>query len=112
MIDRTKPGIKILPKSLHYDLQYIFSYFGQDEQYKKLHEEIEEFQNATDPENYIEELSDIAVVILQFVLSDSKVQKMVYEKIKRTVTRIREGYPGYNLAEIYKMQSKNQNKIN
>ena len=53
-----------------------------------------------------------AVVILQFVLSDSKVQKMVYEKIKRTVTRIREGYPGYNPAEIYKMQSKNQNKIN
>ena len=108
MIDRTKPGIKILPKSLHYDLQYIFCYFGQDEQYKKLHEEIEEFQNATDPENYIEELSDIAVVILQFVLSDVKVQKMVYEKIKRTVTRIREGYPGYNPGETYRRGIQNE----
>ena len=89
------PSIKAQPyltKKHFKDLVYIYTHFGKKVQEKKLHEEIDELNKALTPEEFSEELADVCILALQFVLCDAKVQHHFIKKIERTLERIDGGY--------------------
>ena len=89
------PSIKNQPyltKKHFKDLVYIYTHFGKKDQEKKLQEELDELSNSLTPDEFNEELADVCILALQFVLCDAKVQHHFIKKIERTLERIKEGY--------------------
>ena len=89
------PSIKAQPyltKKHFKDLVYIYTSFGKKVQKDKLSEELDELSNASTPDEFSEELADVCILALQFVLCDPKVQHHFIKKIDRTIERIKEGY--------------------
>ena len=89
------PSIKAQPyltKKHFKDLVYIYTHFGHNAQIDKLLEELDELRHILTPDEWAEELADVAIVALQFVLCDPKVQHHFIKKIDRTIERIKEGY--------------------
>lgn len=93
-------------------LNEIYKHFGENPQRHKLVEECREYIGATrdaDPNldyrslgrseqelenNVISEIADVFIVSTQLVLNNPEIQKIVYQKIQRTLDRIKEGYYG------------------
>ena len=89
------PSIKAQPyltKKHFKDLVYIYTHFGKKVQEKKLQEELDELSNALSPDEFSEELADVCILALQFVLCDPKVQHNFIKKIDRTIERTKAGY--------------------
>lgn len=77
----------------------IIEYFGDENQFEKLREEVEEFIQAVqnkDYENMVEEFVDVYNVLdqfkLKYKLEDDLIVKYRCEKILRTDKRKNEGY--------------------
>lgn len=95
---------------IHGALNEIYNNFGEVPQRKKLIEECHEYIGATrdaDPNldyrslgrskqelenNIISEIADVFIVSAQIVLNNPEIQKIVYQKIQRTLDRIKSGY--------------------
>ena len=89
------PSIKAQPyltKKHFKDLVYIYTHFGGNVQEEKLQEELDELSNVLTPDEFCEELADVCILALQFVLCDVKVQHHFIKKIDRTIERIKAGY--------------------
>ncbi|MCM1271625.1 MAG: hypothetical protein NC247_13555 [Ruminococcus flavefaciens] len=78
-------------------LEAILEHYGFDAQREKLVEECEELIEAAQGEdynNFIEELADVSIMILQMVMSLDKDQQEQYDitidlKLSRTIQRIK-----------------------
>lgn len=81
---------------------YIFEHYGQSAQYKKLIEEMAEFTKAIctgNPDNFIEELADVSVLLDQITAAfpeiGIKVEAIKKEKVERTIRGILEEQDQY-----------------
>lgn len=76
------------------DLNYIFNHFGNERlQRKKLVEECTEYLfDFGNLEKEDGEIADLIVLTLQIYLNNLEVRNQVDFKIKRTISRIQEGY--------------------
>lgn len=75
----------------------IFDYYGEESQRKQFIRELAELIQAitkNDPENFIEELADVQVMIDQFIITnherDLEVQRVMAEKVDRQLKCIKE----------------------
>lgn len=74
-------------------LKTIFDHFGKDKQYEKLLEEIFEMVCSKNSDDMFEEMTDMVVVLLQFLLhGEIKFNEWFNFKIDRTIERIESGY--------------------
>jgi phosphoribosyl-ATP pyrophosphohydrolase len=75
-------------------LNAIFLNFGKESQLDKLAEESVEYIDSYSDEddNINSEIADVFVLSAQLVLNDPAVLKLVYEKIDRTVERMKTDY--------------------
>ena len=69
-------------------LRKIMKHFGMEHQRAKLKEEALEYIESGDDE----EIADLFVLSFQLFLNSAIIQKLVWQKIKRTLIRIKEGY--------------------
>lgn len=78
-------------------VKFIYEFFGDAPQRKKLleecHEYIEAMSLTTEPcDDSDSEIADIFIVALQFYLASENVQKHVRFKLKRVLDRINDGF--------------------
>lgn len=93
-------------KTTNKTYQYVFDYFGYDNQRRKLVDEAVELSDEIllyekgigDINNIIAEMSDVLNVMQQFILeyeiSTQEIENVADDKMKRTVKRIGDGYYG------------------
>ena len=67
----------------------IYEHFGKKNQLEKFYEEVQEYIVAPTPENKVEEMGDMFLVLLQIYLKNPGFQNMVMGKADRTEYRIK-----------------------
>lgn len=79
------------------DCKTIFDHYGMENQKMQFIQELSELIQAitkNEPENFVEEIADVQIMIDQFTISnhavDSEVQRIQLEKVKRQLKRIGE----------------------